>query len=337
MPRSPRATAAVVAGLALLLAACGGDDTDTADGGGERPTVVVTTTTLGDVVRNLVGDQVEVVTVMPVGADPHDFQASARQVDDIRRADALVVNGAGFEEGLLDVIESAEADGVPTYEAITDVEVLEVGEHAEDEHADDEHGDEHADDEHAEEDGDDHGHEGVDPHFFQDPARTAVAAAGIGGFLAEAVDGIDADALQADVDAYVAELEALDAEVEALLAGVPDDRRVLVTNHDSFGYFADRYGFEVVGTVVPGGSTSDAVGAADLAELARTLRELDVPAVFTENIAASRLADALAGEVGEDVEVVELLTDSLGEDAGEGGSYVDLVRTNAERIAAALG
>jgi len=344
---------------ALALAACGGGDDDVASGG-DRPTVAVTTTVLGDVVRAVAGDQVEVVVVMPVGADPHDFQASAQQVQAIREADALVVNGAGFEEGLLDVVASAEADGVPTHEAIDGVEVLELGAsshgHGDDAHADDADGDEaHGEDEahgadEAHADGEEHGedeahgddehaggegaHEGVDPHFFQDPARMAVAAAGIGDFLAAEVDGIDAAALEAGVDAYVAELEALDAEVEALLAAVPAERRVLVTNHDAFGYFADRYGLEVVGTVIPSGSTSDGAAAGDLAELAEVVRAEAVPAIFTENVSSDDLARTLADEVGGAVEVVELLTDSLGED--EGRTYVELVRTNAERIADAL-
>jgi zinc/manganese transport system substrate-binding protein len=85
----------------------------------------VTTNILGDVVTNLTGGVVEVVTIMPVGADPHDFQASARQADAMRSADALIVNGAGFEEGLLDVIEGAEADGVAVFEAISAVSSIE--------------------------------------------------------------------------------------------------------------------------------------------------------------------------------------------------------------------
>lgn len=331
--RHLRRTTAALAASALLLAGCGGDDVDASAGaGGDRPTVVVTTTTLGDVVEQLAGGQVEVVTVMPAGADPHDFQASAQQVDAMRRADALVVNGADLEEGLLDVIASAGEDGVPTHEAISAVSTIEPGATG---HGHGEEEEEHAgeEEEHA---GEEEDHGGADPHFFQDPARVAVAAEGIGEFLAEAVDGIDAATLQDSVDAYVEELEALDAEVEELLTEVPAERRVLVTNHDAFGYFADRYDFEVVGTVVPSGSTSDGTGAADLAALAELVREEDVPAIFTENVASDELAQALASEVGGDVEVVELFTDSLGE-GGDAGSYVEMVRANAQRIADALG
>lgn len=364
-----RRTLLVLAIAVLLVAGCGSDDpsTDTgATASPARPTVVVTTTALGDVVENLAGDQLDVVTLMPVGADPHDFQASAQQAEEIRQADALVANGGGLEEGLVDVIEAAEADGVPTYEAITAVETIELGEsigdddnaetydHNEDEAAgedrDHEEGEARSDDEeqstastteHDEDDnieGEDHDHEhsGVDPHFFLDPASMAVAAEGISGFLAETVAGIDEAALAASTAAYVGELDALDAEVEATLSAIPEEGRVLVTNHDALGYFADRYGFEVIGTVIPSGSTADGASAQQMAELAEVVAAEGVPAIFADNSASSDLADALASEGGDDVEVVELFTGSLGEDGTGGEIYVLMIRTNAERIADAL-
>ena len=317
---------------ALLLAACGDDDgtattTDASaeDGGGgatSRPTVVVTSSVLGDIVENLVGDQAEVVTVMPAGADPHDFQASAQQANQIREADALIVNGAGFEAGLLDVVESAEGDGVATFEAISAVDRIEFGESAQDDADDHEEEDEHGD--------------GADPHFFLDPVRTVAAAEGIGDFLSETVEGIDADALERSVTAYVEELEALHDEVEAALAGIDDDRRVLVTNHDAFGDFADRYDFEIVGTVIPSGSTAAGADAGDLARLADLIRDEGVPAIFADTSAGGGLAQTLASEVGADVAVVELFTESLGQDGSGGETYVEMVRANAQSIVAAL-
>ena len=124
-----------VAALGLVAAACGTETTEVAGAVEGAPTVAVTTNILGDVVENLGGDQMNVLTIMPVGADPHDFQASAQQVSAMGDAAVLVVNGAAFEEGLLDVIEGAEADGVPVFEAIDGVATIEFGE--EDEHAHD--------------------------------------------------------------------------------------------------------------------------------------------------------------------------------------------------------
>lgn len=306
--------------LALLVAACGGDEATTA-GGGDRPTVVVSTTVLGDVVEELSGGQFDVVTVMPLGTDPHDFQASAKQAKEIREADALIVNGGGLEEGLSDVIGAAEGDGTPTFVALSAVETIEFG------GAGDEHGDEEPDD-HAGE---------ADPHFFQDPSRMAVAVQAIGDFLIDNLDDVDAAALQASVAGYVEELETLDGVIEELLADIDGPRRVLVTNHDAFGYFADRYAFEVVGTVIPSGSTADGTSARELADLAQLIRDEGVPAIFAENITSSELASTLAEEVGQDVEVVALFSDSLGEAGSGGESYVAMIHTNVERIADALG
>ncbi|MDY7103236.1 MAG: metal ABC transporter substrate-binding protein [Actinomycetota bacterium] len=348
----------LLAGAAgLMLAGCGGDD-DTADAGAagsaaeDRPTVVVTTNILGDVVGAFAGDELEVVTIMPVGADPHTFQASAQQANQMREADALIVNGAGFEEGLLDVIDAATDDGVATFEAMSAVEAIEYGEgghdHAEDDHAEDDHAeDDHAEDDHAEDDhadeGEDHAegdedghdHEGEDPHFFTDPARMARSVDAIAAFLIDNVDGVDGEALRASADDYVAELETLDEDVAEILSDIPDEQRVLVTNHEVFGYFADRYDFEVVGTVIPSGSTADGASAGELAELAEVIHDEGVPAIFADNSTSDDLAETLAAEVGE-VEVVELFTGSLGDEGSDGATYVAMVRTNAERIADAL-
>lgn len=322
---------AVLAALALLSTGCGGGgDTDAASG--DRPTVVITTNMLGDVVGELIGGQAEVVTIMPVGADPHDFQPSAQEVDQILSADALIVNGSGFEEGLLDVIDSARDSGVPTFEATTAVDTIEYGTSGHDDHGDDDHGDdedEHDEDEHE------HAHDGADPHFFTDPMRMADAVEGIGAFLTVEVDALDTDALETAVADYTAALESLDAEVAALVETIPAERRVLITNHEVFGYFADRYGFEVVGTVIPSGTTVDSPSAGELAELVEVIEREDVPAIFTDTSSSNALAETLAAEVG-DVDIVELYSESLSEADSDGGTYLDLVRTNASRIATAL-
>ncbi|MEO6318218.1 MAG: metal ABC transporter substrate-binding protein [Acidimicrobiales bacterium] len=287
----------VAAGLALV-AGCGNPDRG---GAGDRPSVVVTTNIVGDVVRSLVGDDAAVEVLMPPSADPHDFAPSAQQAAAMREADVLVVNGLGFEEGLLDAIGSATDDGVAVVTATDAIEPLDD-----------------------------------DPHLFTDPARMRDAAELIADELVAQIPELDTDAFQSRVDAYLAELDALDAEVEELLAGIPAERRVLVTNHEVFGYFADRYDFEVLGAVIPGGSTLAEPSAADLADLLTSIDEREVPAIFADTSSPARLADALAAE-GSDVDVVELFSESLGEEGSGGDTYLDMVRTNAERIAAALG
>ena len=323
-----------IAGLSALVAAgCSG--ADTVDSGlaaevSDRPTIVATTNILGDVISNLVGDQFDVVTIMPVGADPHVFQASAQQVASMGDADVLIANGAGFEEGLLDVIESSEADGVPVLEAISVVAGLEFGEGEEHGHE----GEEHEGEEHEGEEG--HAHDGLDPHFFTDPARMATVATAVSDFLIETVDGVDAAALTASSEAYVDELVALDREVSETLGAIDDVDRVLITNHEVFGYFADRYDFEVVGTVIPSGTTTDGVSAQDLEELAEVIEHEGVQAIFAETSSSDELIQTLSSEVG-DVAVVDLYSESLGDVDSAGATYIDMVRTNADRIAAALG
>ena len=290
--------------VALGLAACGDEGGAGASGGGPR--VVVTTNVLGDVVTDLVGDEADVEVIMPPGTAPHEFQASPRQVATMRGADALVANGAGFEEGLTDAIEAAEQDGGPTFAAIDAVDTLQL-----------------------------EGDGGTDPHFFTDPARMATAAQAIADFLVDEVPAVDTPAFARQARATVDELRALDAEVERTLSAVPADRRTLVTNHEVFGYLADRYGFDVVGAVMPAGTTQAEPSAEQLAQLADTIEERGVPAIFVETSSPTRLAEALADEVG-DVDVVELFSESLGDEGSGGETYAAMMRTNATRIADAL-
>ena len=345
-----RTSLSLMAGLVLIAAACGSDSdastteadssgapatgassADDSQSAGEVVTVVVTTNILGDVVSELLDDQAEVITIMPVGADPHDFQASAQEIDRMLSADALIVNGANFEEGLIDVIESAEEEGVPIHEAISAVETLEFGA-GDEEHSDEDHDDE----EHSDEDHDDHDHDGADPHFFTDPVRMSSAVQGIVSFLSGQIEGLDIDALDASADEYLAQLAAVDAEVISLVDTIREDQRVMVTNHEVFAYFADRYGFEIIGVVIPGLSTTDAASAGELAALAATIEAEGTPAIFADTSSSDELVKTLASEVG-DIAIVELFTESLGTADSDAPTYLDMVRTNAERIAAALG
>lgn len=312
---------AVSLALAVSAGACGADDETTETGASPSPagqgaesgdlTIAVTTTILGAVVTDLLGDLAQVVVIMPPGANPHDFQASARQAASLASADAIIVNGGGFEEGLVSVVSGAASDGVPVLDA---VELLAEGAaHGEDDHDHDE-----------------------DAHFFTDPVAVAEVVDALADALPDAVPSIDADGLRQQGDDLVAELESLHDELEATLAVVPEDRRVLVTDHDVLGSFADRYDFEIIATVIPAGSTSDGVSGGALAELATLLRDTGVPAVFTEQTASTALSDTLASEVG-DVDVVALYVESLGPGGSEADTYDAMMRLNAQRIADALG
>jgi zinc/manganese transport system substrate-binding protein len=336
-------------------------DSETAQSAGEQLSVVVTTTVWGDVVSNVAGDSADVEVLFPIGADPHDYQLSAAQAASMQQADLVVVNGLLLEEGLLDVIEGLEADGANILELAGLLEPIEFGEgghdHGDeegdhdhgDEESDHDHGDEESDHDHGDEESDydhgdeesdhDHGdeeghhhHGSQDPHIWMDPLRVADAAELIAEELANLDSSVD---WMANATAYADELRALDAEVVSMLAGVPEEGRKLITNHEAFGYFADRYGFEVVGTVIPGGSTLADPSSAELAGLVEVLIDEGVNVIFAETIDPSALAEAIAAEV-EGVAVVELFTGSLGASGSGAETYIDLIRTNATRIADAL-
>ncbi len=287
----------------MAIAAVGCADGVDDDGG---PVVVATHSVLGDLARNVVGDQAEVDVVMPAGADPHEFEPSASQFADVTQADLIIANGLDFEHGLEDALAAAAGEGVPILSLGEDLDPIWLSDSSEE-----------------------------DPHWFTDPERMADAA----GLVAEAVadvDGVDGSTVRDQAAAYADELRALSADVGSELARIPADDRELVTNHEVLGYFADRYGFEIVGTVIPGGSTLAEPSAADLGGLVDTIDSSGIPALFVEASSVSGLADVLADEVDDDVAVVELYSESLGDEGSPASTYVGLIRTDAERILGAL-
>lgn len=298
--RKQSVSTALVLG-AMILAGCGGG---TASAGGMN--VVATTTIIGDVVRNVVGDAGTVDVILPLGADPHDYQASSQQVAALARADLVVANGLLLEEGLGDVLESLAGDGANILELAGRLDPLPFG--------------------------GDQANQG-DPHVWFDPLRMAEAVRLIATELT-AIDGGAAWSTRAE--AYAAELVGADEQIEAILSVIPAERRLLVTNHDSLGYFAARYGFEVLGTVFPGGSTLSDPSSAELAALVGIIEREQVTAIFAETTEASALAEAVAAETGIDLTVVDLYTGSLGGAGSGADTLIGMLVTNAERIAAAL-
>ena len=295
---------------ATALAACAAATlTSCATPADTRPVVVVSTNILGDVVGELVGGQARVVTLMKPNADPHSFEISAQEAATLRDADLLVSNGLGLEEGLQQHLDAAVAAEVPSFVAGDAIEVLDYR------------------------DGDAAGM--PDSHFWTDPARMIDVVDALEPALA-ALHGIDADTLAADVADYREELTTLDAEMTAAFARIPDERRALVTNHHVFGYLADRFDFEVVGAVIPGGTTLAAPSASDLADLVGAVEDTGVPAVFAESSSPDRLVRALAEEADVHVEVIELFTESLTAEDGGAPDYLTMMRVNTERIASGL-
>jgi zinc/manganese transport system substrate-binding protein len=311
---------ALAGSTVLALSAC--SSTPTVSGPVE---VVATTTVLGDVTQRIVScGEGNVTVLMPIGSDPHEFTPSSDQVAQMVRANLVVANGLGLEEGLAQALESAEADGAQVLTIADKVEPIEFGGHGHD------HGAEGKDD-HGHED--DHGHGSEDPHFWMDMNRMADGAVIIGDELT----AMTGDESYATCGTQVAdEIRAAETDVRALLEAVPAEKRILVTDHDALGYLADAYGYEVVGTVIPGGSTLGEPSSADLADLVATMRAEGVTTIFSGVGNPAAVADAVAGELGDTVQVVALYEGSLGGPGSGAESYVEMMRSNASAISAAL-
>ena len=289
---------------------------------GPSLTIVVTTTVLGSVVKDIatcaVGDDFEVTVLMPIGVDPHDFQASSAQVAQMMAADLVVTNGLGLEEGLLAAIDTVAADGG---------NVMEIGPLIEPLPFDSSEGDDHAGE-------DDHAHAGgFDPHFWFDMDRMATAATLIGIQL----DAAGGSGYSACGLAVAAEIDQANSAIETILDSVPVTSRVLVTDHDALSYFAKRYDYRIVGVVVPGWSTLGAPNSRELANLVSVIQQKNVTVIFGNTAFAPDLLEALAAEAGRGVGVVPLYIGSIGGPGSGAETYRDMMTTNAERIAEALG
>ncbi|WP_188079132.1 metal ABC transporter substrate-binding protein [Actinotalea subterranea] len=320
---SARARAALGSGavlmVALVPAACG----EAGQGhGSSRPTIVATTTILGDVAGRVAEcGGLEVSTLIPRGADPHDYAPSSADVRDMVEADLVIANGLGLEEGLASALQSARDDGAVVLEVAPLLEPRPLG------------SGEHADTAEADADGgDDDGDAALDPHVWLDVSRMADAAEIIGAELAASTGD---DGLVRCGEQVAAELISTDGEVRDVLASIPAGSRVLVTDHDAFGYFAQAYGFEVIGVVVPGGSTLAEPSSEELATLADVVRTAGVGAIFANSAHRTVLIEALSAEVG-DVDVVELYVGSLGAEGSGAEDYAGMMLTDAQLIARAL-
>jgi zinc/manganese transport system substrate-binding protein len=320
--------------LSLALCLAGPAAANAVDSG--APVVVVTTSIWADIVDQIdCADHFAVETLVPIGGDAHSYEPSLRDRELLGSAALVVANGGGLEEPLHDTLEAVADEGTPVVEVVDHVTTAPLDDHGgDDDHEAEEHeAEEHEDEEHATEGTDDHEHEGDDPHVWFDPTLVVEAAPVIAGELVAA--GADAATTEQCVSDLTADLEALDADIEAILSAVPPDRRLLVTNHDALGYFARRYGFEILGTVIPGSSTLAEVSPAELEQLSADIDAAGVPAIFAEALESTDEATALADRLG--VEIVTLYTDSLGEEGSGAGTYADLMRFDANAIADALG
>jgi len=274
-----------------------------------QKSIVVTYPVLGSVVKELVGDKATVNVSVPNGLDPHEWAPSAKDIEAINKADLVVQNGLGLEGGLEKTLKAARDRGVLFFTASDHITVCRVG-----------------------------SGEGIpsgnpdqvigaeDPHLWTDPVAMKSIVSALASQLKLGL-GIDVDTQSQDLQVR---LENLNKEISDQVTHLPLDNRNLVTGHESMGYFAQRYGFKLVGAIIPGISTQAEVSAADLAALKKLIENNHVKAIFAELGTSTAVAKAIGNETG--AKVVELPTHSLPKD----GSYFSFERNLAKIIIDAL-
>lgn len=296
--------AAVLTALPMIVG-CGDGAGSDADG---RATVVVTYSVLGSLVRDAVGDAANVVVLIPNGSDPHEWEPSAKDIEQLNNADLIVRNGLDLEGGVLDVLNNAQDDGVATFVASDHITIRFVGEGEglPTGDADQEVG-------------------AQDPHLWMDPRTMKDVMVALGPVLEE--QGID---VADGIASVVAGLDTLDGEVDSVLAAVPDANRKMVTGHESMGYFASRYDFQLIGALIPSLTTQAGVSSQELSTLVDEIAAQNVKAIFTEMGTPTQVAEAIGDEAG--VKVVDLASHNLPAD----GTYATFLLQNATKVAAAL-
>jgi len=318
----------IVLGLFLVLG-CGAPQTPAAGHGpaqvdvlpalsavalapGERLRVVATTSIVGDVVQNVGGEHIDLTVLLPPGTDPHTFDPTPRDVAAVADAHVVFVNGAGLEVFLEKLLQGA--GGARVVPVSYGVELRRF-----------EHG-------HEEEAGDEHAGE-YDPHTWFDPNNVIVWVRNVEWAL-NTLDPANVAGYQGNAAAYEAELQVLDAWIREQVAQVPPANRCLVTDHESFSYFTQRYGFEQVGAVFPGYSTLAQPSAMDLADLEAAIRTQGVRAVFVGKTVNPALAEQVAQDTG--VQLVFLYTGSLGEPGDPADTYLAMMHYDVSAIVEAL-
>jgi ABC-type Zn uptake system ZnuABC Zn-binding protein ZnuA len=299
--------------LAVLLAACSAPKAARVAPAAAHstPRVLAVETFLADIAQNVAGDRLTVDALIPINVDPHAFEPTPTDIRRVAESQVLIANGAGFESFLQKLLENAGGERL-IIEAATgltsrrplDGELLDA----------------------------DHG--GNDPHFWLDPTKVIKYTENIRDGLSQ-IDPTGKAIYAKNAEDYINKLRGLDTWIAGQVQQVPESRRLLVTNHESFGYFADRYDFRVVGTVIPSVSTGASPSAQQLAQLVDRLKATKAPAVFLETGANSQLANQLAAETGIAV-VSDLYTHSVTEPNGNAPTYIAMMRYNVEKIVNAL-
>jgi ABC-type Zn uptake system ZnuABC Zn-binding protein ZnuA len=289
---------------ALFLTACG--SAPKSDDGALR--VLTSTTFLADITQNIAGDRLKVESLLPVGADPHAYQAAPADVAKIAESDLLIINGIEYEHFIEPLLENAGGKRL----IITATDGLIPNQMEDEQNA---------------------GQMVGDPHMWLDPKRVITYVENIRDGLIQ-VDTQGAATYKVNADAYIAQLKSLDAWIVEQVNTIPVERRLLVTNHEAMGYFAEQYNFEIVGTVIPSMSTEAGTSAKEMAALIELIKTSDAPAIFISKVENPNLANQIAAETNIKV-IDDLYLESLTNGA-PAATYINMMQHNVARIAAGL-
>ena len=284
----------------IFLTGCG----SAPSGSDSGLSVIASTTFLADITQNIAGDRAQVKSLLPIGADPHAYQAAPADVTLIEKSDLIILNGLEYEHFIESLLENAKGEAV----VIEASAGLSPREDAESEH-------------------------GVDPHMWLDPNLVITYVENIRDGLTQ-VDPAGEAMYKANADAYIAQLKKLNTWIEEQVNVIPEDSRLLVTNHEAMGYFAERYKFEVAGSVIPSFSSNAAPSAQEMAGLIDEIKKLRAPAIFMDTADNDTLARQVANETGVMI-VNDLHLESL-TDGAPAGTYLDMMRHNVSRIVEAF-
>jgi zinc/manganese transport system substrate-binding protein len=295
---SRRSMLPAAAGLALLVTAGPALAQD-------KLKVLATFSILGDFVKNVGGDRVEVATLVGPNSDAHVYAPAPADAKKVADAKVVIVNGLGYE-GWMSRLAKASGSKAPVVVASKGVKERKAP--------------------------GGHGHGGADPHAWQSVANAKIYVANIRDALIEA-DPAGKAAYEANAAAYLGKLDALDQDVKAAVAAIPADRRKIISTHDAFGYFQQAYGVEFIAP--QGVSTEAEPSARDVARIITQVKKQKIPAVFLENIADPRLMERIAQESGARVGG-KLYSDALTDAKGDAPTYLDMMRHNIKQISTAL-
>ena len=332
--------------LSVLLVACSSESEDaTTD---SRLRVVASNGIVADWISNVGGDKIDVATLVPVGADPHTFQPGARDVTLVADADMIFTIGLGLEASwMTKLIQNASVDTANIVELGNVVSPLSSSDEHDAHDKDDDHDAHGKDDDHdahgkddddhdaheKDDDHDVHDHGVFDPHFWMDPVRVKTAISEIARQLGSK-DTVNLNTYNANEESYNQKLEDLHIWAQEQMHDIPENRKVLITSHDSLQYFAKRYHFNVIGTVIQGLSTERDPSPSELANLEDIITDQKVNAIFSETTVSPKLAEMLAQETG--AKVFELYSGSLGPEGSSADTYIGMMRDDIGKIVEAL-